>query len=509
VNLSPDPVLRVMAVSKRFGTQYALHDVSMEVFPNEIVGLVGENGAGKSTLLNIICGTITDYSGEVEYRGRSLRIKNSHDAALLGISRVFQEQALVPNIPVYENLFLSHESRFARFGMVNKRKMIAAAEEELTSLGLQLDVRRETGTYDVATRQALEIARACSTASLVEAEYPLILLDEPTASLTHDEIDPFFRLMEGLKEHASLVFVSHRLSETLAVCDRVYVLKDGRVVTAELAEDLDENVLHGLMVGRARAADFYKNAAQVTPDAEPVLVVENLTLDGKFHDVSFELSPGEILSVVGVLGAGKSELGECILGLKRPTSGTVCFRDLEITSLSLREHLNLGFAYVPAERQRLGIIGGLSGRCNISLSSIEDLFSRYGRLRLRTEKEAVSQSFDALKVRPRDPETPARLFSGGTQQPRLLGRGLIRSPGVLILDNPTAGVDSGAKEELYASFRELTANGVAILVISDDLLEAIGLGDRIAIMKDGRLTETVLADRDSKPNERDIVQHMV
>lgn len=503
------PLLRISDLSKNFDDVSVLKNLTMDVFPREIVGLVGENGAGKSTLLNILSGTITDYSGTIMFGGRPLRLRGPADAAKVGISRVFQEPALVPNLPVYANLTLSHEGLFSTLGFLNKRKMIAAAEAQLAEIGVTLDVTAETGSLDIATRQVIEIARACSLARILGAEKALILLDEPTASLSHHEIEPFFQLIRRLKHSASFILVSHRLSECLDLCDRIIVLKDGAIAACENAAELDVGKLHELMVGRARAVDYYRDARTATPDSTPVLKVSGVSCKNAFNRVSFDVAPGEIVSIVGVLGSGKHELGASIVGHRPPDSGSVTLGDEDVTRFSYRMHLERGVGYTPGERQRYGVVGTMSGRENISLSSIEDYYTRWSILRLTKERREIHAAYEAVNVLPSNPEIQVRNLSGGNQQKVLLSRSIIRGPRVLVLDNPTAAVDAGVKEQLYALMRDLSAQGCAIVLISDDLLEAIHMATRIIVMKNGEVANTFESPVGAKPAERDIVAYMV
>lgn len=503
------PLLHISNLSKRFEEIPVLKNLSMDIYPREIVGLVGENGAGKSTLLNILSGTITDHTGSIEFDGRPLQLRGPADAARTGISRVFQEPALVPNLPVYANLTLSHEHLFSTFGVLSKRKMVEAAVRQLAEIGVTMDVMAETGSLDIATRQIIEIARACSLAKILGAERALILLDEPTASLSQHEIEPFFDLIRRLKRNASFILVSHRLSECLDVCDRIIVMKDGVIAASEAANKLDVNNLHRLMVGREREADYYRDARTAPVANNPILTVSDLTAKGAFQKVSFAVAPGEIVSVVGVLGSGKHELGACIVGHRSPDEGSVCLRGRDVTGLDYRGHLEQGVGYTPGERQRFGVVGTMSGRENISLSSIEDYYSKWSVLRLKKERCDTKGVFNTVRVHPDNPEMQVRNLSGGNQQKVLLSRSLIRKPAVVVFDNPTAAVDAGVKEQLYELMRDLSAQGCAIVLISDDLLEAIHMATRIVVMKNGEVVTAIDSPVGSKPSERDVVKHMV
>ena len=506
-------ILRVLGVSKSFTGSKVLDRVSIEVGRNQIVGIVGENGAGKSTLFNIISGLVAADEGRLELRGKEIAPSDYHQASLLGISRVFQEQALIPNIPVYENLLLSHEALFTRGGqLVQKGRMIETAERIMAAADLDIDVRRTTSDYDFSKRQSIEIARAClAPQEVLGIEYPIVLLDEPTSSLQKEEEEAFFRLIVRLREHGSIVFVSHRLSEVLEVSDVIYVLKDGRMVAELDADKADEQMLHGLMVGRDRDADYYHEARQESVEGRRVVFkIDGLTQSEAYEDVNLEVCEGEVLGIGGLMDSGKSKLGQGAAGIVSPDSGTVTIGDGPAMTPEVRRLISLGLGYVPAERLAEGMITDFSLAWNTSLASGHDIFSdALGIWRNGLETSVAERFIERLDIKARGPGQICRTLSGGNQQKVVLARWLCREPKVLILDNPTRGVDAGAKEEIYSLIRELTAQGVGIVLITDELLELVGLSNRIAIMRDGVVTEIVDAPIDSKPTERELISLML
>jgi ribose transport system ATP-binding protein len=513
VAMSDSAILKIDKVSKSFAGVATLDSVSLSAARNQIVGIVGENGAGKTTLFNIISGIIPADRGHVELDGRAIRPANYHEASLLGISRVFQEQALIPNITVYENLLLAHEDRFVRWGqIVDKRRMIEVARQIVSAIGLDIDVRRTTGDYDFSVRQAIEIARACLVPQMVLGiEHPVVLLDEPTSALARNEEETFFKLVEGLKQHGTVLFVSHRLNEVLRISDLIYVMKDGRIVAAVDPADADERRLHGLMVGRARDEDYYHERGQLAVEtAPPALRVEHLSRHGDYLDVSLTLRRGEVLGVGGLLDSGKSALGKGIAGVLGSDRGTVAIDDGAPARPELRRLMGQGFGYVPAERHAEGMITAFPVSWNISLAGGGDLFSTgFGYWRNRLENDVSRRFIERLRIKAPGPGAICSRLSGGNQQKVVLAKWLCRDPRVLVLDNPTRGVDAGAKEEIYALIRKLTAEGVAILLITDELLELIGLSNRIVIMNQGRITATVEAPVGGKPNEDTLVALML
>jgi ribose transport system ATP-binding protein len=504
-------LLEARGLSKRFGANLVLDDVSIELAANSIVGIVGENGAGKSTLFNILCAVVRPDAGEIRLHGRPFAPRNLAEANRHGVSRVFQEQALIPNATVYENLLLGHEERFSRGGILDQAAMIDVAERILLRAKVAVDVRAVVGELDFSKRQLVEIARACLTPQeVLGIGAGVVLLDEPTASLQKEEERAFFDMVASLREHASVLFVSHRLSEVLAVSDRVYVLKDGRLVADLPTAETSERRLHALMVGRERDADYYHEGRQRTVDrGSPAFAAEGLSRRGHFSDVSFTVRQGEILGIGGLLLSGKEMLGKVLAGVVPSHAGRVRLGDLEGPP-EVQRLIAAGLGYVPAERQLEGMIQDFPVAWNISLASGRDLVAgRFGTWRGTREQALAAHYIDALQIRGARPGTPCRTLSGGNQQKVVLARWLCRDLKVLILDNPTRGVDAGAKEEIYGFLRALTERGVAIVLITDELLELIGLSNRIAIMHRGRIAATIEAPAAAKPGERQLIELML
>jgi ribose transport system ATP-binding protein len=510
----PEPLFRAEGLSKRYGPTAVLDDVGFEIGRNKLVSFVGENGAGKSTLLNILTGIVAADGGRMWANGMSFLPADYRAASWLGVSRVFQEQALVLNVPVYENMVLGHESRFDRFGQfVDKAGMIAVAEAIIEEAGIDVDVRRRTGSYDFSKRQSIEIARACLVPSkLLRIENPLILLDEPTSALDRRDEEAFFRLVARVKARGSLIFVSHRMSEVLRLSDEIHVLKDGRRVASLDASDVDEATLHGLMVGRERVADYYHEGRQrsIGPAAPVVLSLRGLGQNLEYRDVSIDVHAGEVVGVGGLLDSGKGALGRGAAGVDRPSAGTVALAGGAQGRPDIATFVRQGLGYVPAERLTEGLIAPFTVAWNISAASGGDLFSNmFGLWRRRLEKATTQQFVQRLGIRSGSPSQLCVRLSGGNQQKVVLARWLCRSPRVLVLDNPTRGVDAGAKEEIYQVIRDLTDRGVGILLITDELLELIGLSNRILIMRRGRIAAEVPAPPDAKPSEHDLIAWML
>ncbi|WP_207762096.1 sugar ABC transporter ATP-binding protein [Arboricoccus pini] len=507
------PLFKAHGLTKSFGPNVILDGVEFEVPRKAIVTFVGENGAGKSTLFNLLSGIVAPDAGSMRLNGRDYRPHGYGEALRLGVSRVFQEQSLVGNVPVYENLLLGYEGRFTHAGQwLDRRAMIAAAEGIIEAAGIDVDVRRRTADYDFSKRQSIEIARAClATSHLGGIVEPFVLLDEPTSALDRRDEDAFFKLVTRIKGQGSLLFVSHRLTEVLAISDLIYVLKDGQLVARLDPATTDEKTLHGLMVGRERAADYYHERRQrPVTDGPALLGVRKLGRSGHFADVTLEVRPGEVVGIGGLLDSGKSALGKALAGVEPAEHGTVSFVSGPPEIPDIRSQVRKGLGYVPAERLTEGMIPAFSVAWNISLASGADLFAGpLGWWRRRRELATAARYAKEMSIRSATPAQRCARLSGGNQQKVVLARWLCRQPKLLVLDNPTRGVDAGAKEEIYRLIRDLTDQGVGVLLITDELLELIGLSDRILIMQRGSIVTEVAAPPDAKPTERELVTFML
>ena len=503
-------LLTVEDVSKSYGPIAVLHGVTLRVPPRSIVGLVGENGAGKSTLFNIMTGVARADAGTMTLKSRPYAPQSYADAFAAGVGRVFQEQALIGNVPVYANLLLSQEDRFTRFGQwIDKHAMIAMAQKIVADAGLDVDVRRLTSTYDFSKRQAIEIARACvAPRHVMGLDETVVLLDEPTSALDREDEAAFFDLLNRLKANSSFVFVSHRLTEIRALCDIIYVMRDGRLSDPLTPDQADEKTVHGLMVGRSRADDYYHLGRQQRVDERPArFAVQGLSGPG-FSDVSLTVRAGEIVGIGGLLDSGKSAFGKAMAGVAPPRAGTVSLEGEPAEVPAIDKLIPRGLGYVPAERLVEGIVAGLSLAINLTLPSA-DLFSRLGVWRRTAERVAAVEAVSRMGVRSGSPSVPMRNLSGGNQQKVVVARWLQRDLKVLVLDNPTRGVDAGAKEEIYQHIRALTEKGVAVVLITDELTELIGLSNHILIMQRGRIVADIPAPANAKPTEHDLIPHML
>ncbi|MFM0392007.1 sugar ABC transporter ATP-binding protein [Paraburkholderia phytofirmans] len=499
-------MLTLKNVTKRFPGVLALNDVSIEIRPNEIVGLIGENGAGKSTLMKLLTGGYRQDSGEILRDGKPLVIKNPRDATSKGIAMVYQEQSILPNLTVAENLFLGREEPFLTLGRVNWVKLKRAAIAELATVHLDIDPLTLCEDLTFGQRQMVELAKALSLASRTDG-MPVILLDEPTSVLEAAEIEILFRLVRELKARASFVFVSHRLDELLSLSDRVYVMKDGKVVAGMASADASVGQLHELMVGRTMDGQYYRENLQKPCRGEVALSVRNASLGHTLKGVSFDVHCGEVFGVAGVVGSGREELCRVIAGLESLDSGEVLVGETRLRPQATHA-VSLGIGYVPRERKVEGLVTQMSVAENLTLPRLAAV-SRGGVVNKRSERAVANEWIERLHIKTPGPTASCRNLSGGNQQKVVLAKWRFAGSRILVLDHPTRGLDVGAKEEVYQLIRELTAEGVAVVLTGDTLEEILGLSHRVMVMRDGRAQKILACEVGHKPSQIDVVEHMV
>jgi ribose transport system ATP-binding protein len=499
-------MLTLKNVTKRFPGVLALNDVSIEIRPNEIVGLIGENGAGKSTLMKLLTGGYRQDSGEILRDGKPLVIKNPRDATSKGIAMVYQEQSILPNLTVAENLFLGREEPFLTLGRVNWVKLKRAAVAELATVHLDIDPLTLCEDLTFGQRQMVELAKALSLASRTDG-MPVILLDEPTSVLEAAEIEILFRLVRELKARASFVFVSHRLDELLSLSDRVYVMKDGKVVAGMASADASVGQLHELMVGRTMDGQYYRENLQKPCRGEVALSVRNASLGHTLKGVSFDVHCGEVFGVAGVVGSGREELCRVIAGLESLDAGEVLVGGTRLRAQATHA-VSLGIGYVPRERKVEGLVTQMSVAENLTLPRLAAV-SRSGVVNKRSERAIANEWIERLHIKTPGPTASCRNLSGGNQQKVVLAKWRFAGSRILVLDHPTRGLDVGAKEEVYQLIRELTAEGVAVVLTGDTLEEILGLSHRVMVMRDGRAQKILACEVGHKPSQIDVVEHMV
>ncbi|MGQ0647211.1 MAG: sugar ABC transporter ATP-binding protein [Gemmatimonadaceae bacterium] len=479
-----DAAVRFEGITKRFPGSLALSDVTLEIATGSCHALCGENGAGKSTLGRILAGVHAPDAGRLFVHGQPVRFHGVGNALAAGVAMVHQEPTLCPNLSVAENLCLA--ALPARRGLVDRRAMRRRAESLLAEVGAALDVTRSISDLSVAHHQLVQIATAMGAGARI------VVFDEPTSSLSEGEAERLFELMGRLRERGiTCIYVSHRMPEIFRLCDTVSVLRDGRHVATRPVSAVSIDALVQLMIGRPLSEYFPPHA--VTVRNAHVLEVERLTSPRGFHDVTFSLRAGEVLGLCGLVGSGRSEVAAALFGLDQRATGRVRVGQREVRMRHARDAIQLGLGLVPEDRKRQGIVPGESARRNISLS-ILDRLSRLTWVRRRAEGALARDVVQRLRVMPNDVEAPVAGLSGGNQQKVVLGRWLAAQPRILILDEPTRGVDVGAKTEIHGLIADLASEGTAILLISSELPEILRLSHRILVLREGRIVGEVPAE---------------
>jgi len=474
--------LEIRNISKAFPNVQALDDVSLDIRPGEILAFVGENGAGKSTLLKIINGDYQADSGSFSIDGEVLSFSNPKQAHDTGIRVIYQEPEIVPGVDVPENIWIGELPK--RFGLIDRHELNEKAQKRLLEYGFEniLPIDLMGDELSSAQRQLVEIMRALKSGVRVLA------LDEPTSSLTDDEVENLFTLVRRLRdEGVAIIYVSHRLNEIKRLCDRVAVLRDGKLVAVNLAEELSENNIVQLMVGRD-LTDVFQRRPSVTDQI--ALQVENLQSNWH-HDISFHINVGEVVGFSGLIGAGRSELAKVIFGEFPIDSGQIYLSGEKISIRRPDDAIAKGIGFAPEDRKQEGLILIRSVLENTSIAILRWI-SRFTFVRKKMERSIVREFVDKLSVRTPSLEQEVGKLSGGNQQKVVLSRWLAAKPKVLILDEPTRGIDVGAKAEIYRLIDELANNGLAIMFISSELPEILGLSDRIYVMQNGRITGELL-----------------
>ena len=468
-------LLEMRSITKRFPGVVALDRVDFELERGEVHVLLGENGAGKSTLVKMLAGAYRPDEGEILLDGEAASISSATDAQKLGISTIYQEFNLVPQFTVAENIFLGRQPR--RFGFVDRRKMREEARKLLDRMKVLVDPDALVSNLGVAQRQMVEIAKALSLNARI------LIMDEPTASLSGQEAERLFQIVRGLKkEEVAMIFISHHLEEVSEIGDRVTVLRDGKVVDRVPASTKHSELVR-MMVGRSVEAQFPRRRPEL---GEVLLEVKNLSREGVLEDVSFSLRAGEVVGVAGIVGAGRTELARAIFGADPGDAGEVWVEGRRMERGDPREAKRRGMGFVTEDRQGQGIVPPLSVAENLGLASLERN-THVGLVNRREQRKQAQKMIEDLNIRTPGPEQGIRFLSGGNQQKTVIGKWLLADSKVLIMDEPTRGIDVGAKVEIYELMNEQTENGAGILMISSDLPEVLGMSDRILVMSGGRI----------------------
>lgn len=474
---SGEPILNIRSVSKRFGGIQALNNVSMDVCYGEVHALVGENGAGKSTLMNVLGGIITRDSGEVIFKGQPVAFLDPNQSLQAGIALIHQELAMLPTLDVIDNMFMGRMK--TRNGLIPWRELEARTREYLSAVGLEINPRSIVKDLSISQRQLIEIAKA------VSMDASLIIMDEPNSSLSDTETERLFEVIRNLKErHVAIIYVSHKISEVLRISDRISVLRDGNLVGTVNKDDASVDSVIEMMVGRMIKVDRVPSSAR--KQERPLLDVQNLCGDG-FEDVSFQLYPGEIIGFAGLVGAGRSELARAIFGGGKIKSGQVRLEGKPVQFKIPQQAIDKGIGMVQEDRKVLSLFMDRSILFNMSMAMLPRLATS-GFVRGSQERQTAETYVRSMSIKLSNLAAPVRSLSGGNQQKTVLARWLATNPKVLILDEPTHGVDVGAKAEIYELVRTLAREGIGIILISSELPEIMTMSDRVAVMHEGRLT---------------------
>lgn len=501
-------MLELLNIDKHFAGVHALKSVDLEIRPGEIVGLVGENGAGKSTLMKVIYGAHPPDGGEMRLNGQPVRFSGPREAVARGIGMVFQEQSLIPNLTVMENIFLGAEDGFVKGGIVRWKAMAEAAKRQLDKVQLGIDPRAVTSSLSFAQRQLVELAKVLAIGDRVEGDL-IVLLDEPTSVLSKQEIELLFRLVRELRSRAAFIFVSHRMDEVLELSDRVYVLKDGAVVDVVTSDTADMESIQHKMVGRDVGGDGYYRQGDRVPfeTGRALLELDGYACEGRFAPLSLAVHPGEILALVGTEGSGREAILRSIYGMLPPTGGHARVEGQAYRPDGPLDAVRRGIGYLPRERKIEGIVGGMTVAENLTLPRLARAGARL--LDLNGERAEARDWIGRLSIKTPSENVLARKLSGGNQQKVVLARWRSAGVRIMLLDHPTRGLDVGAKADVYALCRDMTAEGMGIMLVPDSLEEAVGLAHTIVVVKDGMETARFDAAGDAPPTLYDLVHHMV
>jgi inositol transport system ATP-binding protein len=471
------PILSVTHLTKSFGGVKALDNVEFDLQKGEVHALMGENGAGKSTFMKTLMGLVSPDSGEITFEGNSLKNQSVQQILGLGISMIHQEILAVEELTVAQNIFLGRENN--KFGWLSNKIIDQKAQEIIESLGLNIKAQTKVKNLKIAEKQMVEIAKAISNNAKI------IIMDEPTSALSENEVATLFRIIRELKSiGVSIIYISHKMEEIYEIADRITVLRDGKYIATQKTKDLNEKSLINLMVGR-EISDIFPKSEKVNSATKPVFSVKNFSSNGKFEGINFEINAGEVLGVAGLMGAGRSEIARAIYGLDASSTGEIVINTQNISINSPKEAIINGIGYVGEDRKLDGFVPNLSIKQNLSLSSLSN-YAKNWFINSDLEEEASQKMSTDLKVKPANLNQKVKNISGGNQQKVVIGKALLTNPKLLILDEPTRGIDIGAKFEIYKLINQLKDNGLAILLISSELPEIIGLSDRVMVISRGK-----------------------
>ncbi|MCI6603167.1 MAG: sugar ABC transporter ATP-binding protein [Clostridiales bacterium] len=482
--------LRAVHISKTFPGVQALSDVSLDFYPGEVHALIGENGAGKSTLIKILSGVYTPTEGHIEYCGKVVDFPSPHAAIEAGIAVIHQELSIANDLTVAENIFLGREPKKGR--MLDRRKMNQMAQAVLDTMDVDIAATTLCRNLTAAQQQMVEIAK------VIQRDAKVVIMDEPTSSLSDREIQSLFTLMKKLKEtQVTLVYISHRLAEIFEICERATVLRDGKVITTKRISETSESELVSNMVGR-ELKDYYNHKRHVR--GKEMLRVEGLSRKGEFEDISFSAYAGEILGISGLVGAGRTEVMETIFGARTADKGKIFLYGEEVQINSPQQAIDHKLGMVTEDRRRTGLMLQSSVKNNISLPSLTYNQKKFGFFDALWENKSALQMIKELLIKTPSAETMTANLSGGNQQKVILGKWLVAKSQILILDEPTRGIDVNAKSEFYALMNDFVARGGCIVMVSSELPEIIGVSDRVIVMREGRISGELSSEEATEQN---------
>ena len=481
-----DVLLKTQAICKEFSGVSVLKNIDLEILRGEVLGIIGENGAGKSTLMKILGGIYTPTSGQIVFEGRPVTIRAPGDAKKLGISLIPQEFNLVNDLTVYDNIFLGSELR-QRNGLLDKKQMMARTRSLLQELEVEIKPDERIERLSAAEKQMVEISKA------VAMDAKLLIMDEPTTVLTQYEIDILYRLMHRLqRQGVTIIYISHKLKEVKAICNRVMVLRDGEVICIEPIDKLSTYQMAERMVGRELSQIFPKKAQAGT---EPVLTVKDLTVPGVLENITFALNKGEILGLAGLVGAGRTEVAETIMGIRKHSTGALLLNGKQLAIRAPEDAVAAGISYLSEDRQGSGILTGFTVADNITLVSLRAYCDSVIELiNSKRQRTAAQQHVDRFNIKTQNLDTRLEFLSGGNQQKVSLAKSIDPQPIVLIADEPTRGVDVSAKQEIYRFIKSLADVGLSCIFISSEQEEIVGMCHRVLVMKDGRIMGALTGD---------------
>jgi len=474
-HLDPKPVLEMRHIAKRFDTTQALDDVSLQLYPGEIHALLGENGAGKSTLIKIMTGIYSPDQGEILLDGQPIQIRNSVEAQTHGIAAIYQEPMIFPDLNVAENIFISHRNRGA---VLRWSQLYRDAEAILAKLDVKMDVRQSARGLTVGAQQIVEVAKAISL------QVRVLIMDEPTAALSAHEVQQLFKLANTLRaQGVAILFISHRMEEVFEIADRVTVFRDGKLISSRPRAEVTPELAIRDMVGR-KIEDFF--AKSQTERGALLMAVRHLSKQNVFSDVNFEIYRGEVLGFAGLVGARRTDVGLALFGVEPADTGEIYFEHKAVKIRTPEQAMQLGIAYVTEDRRQLGLSMPMPIVTNISLPKLRAYLTTLGLIKHKAELATAEQFRQRLSIRTPSVEVEVGKLSGGNQQKVMLSKWLNTHPQLLILDEPTRGIDVGAKAEVHHIINDLAAQGLGIILISSDLPEVLAMSDRILVMREGR-----------------------